>query len=735
MQRIAFSKLIGILLIASSAIVMLGWYLHTSSLVNFLPGTINPMVFNSALLFLLSGVAIIYRKIRFILGALIALFAAATLSQNYFNYQLGIDNIFASAWLPDHFSLSGRMAENNALAFIFAGFAMMLFSYKKNRLGAILLQVSIFTVLILGISSIVGYLFNFENLYIWYQKTSMSSQAALGISLLGLALWSIWSKGKEFENFYQNELDKKILILSLTVMISVILFTAFVLLLQPLSLVETKKNLLPFILLSLVIGMSLFFLQLLPLVKKISRSQKSLLIKNHRLQTSKEQLSRAAYRDTLTGLINRRKLEESVNEILSVAQRKKTHFALFFLDLDYFKNINDTAGHEAGDELLKVVAKRLKNILRENDIIARIGGDEFVIVIMDVTGSTIAIIANKILNTILAPIIIKGNEQYITLSIGISVYPDDGSDFTTLIKNADLALYRAKEQGRNNYQFCTHEMTTVAQEKIAKQNAINQAFVKNEFYLEYQPSLNLQTGRISNIEVFVRWQHEKYGSVSSDEIYALAVETGLIKLLNQWILNVGSQQVKEWQEAGFAPLMLSMQLPLKQFKYASLKDDILLTLQENNFATRDLEITIQEENFNNQESTLTMKNIQNLKRLGIQVSIDNFGKGSSSLDYLKKFGIDKIKIDTGFINKLPQDTHALEIISAIIAMANKLAIKSFASGVNTKEQFDLLAKEKCTEIQGLYFCPPQSAEATLQFLKEFTDKSISEETADVRPDA
>jgi diguanylate cyclase (GGDEF)-like protein len=734
MQRIAFSKLIGLLLIASGGIVMLGWCLHVNSLVNFLPESINPMVFNAALLFFLSGIALIYRKIRFFLGVFIALFSAATLSQNYFNFQLGIDNIFATAWLPDQPVSSGRMAENNALAFIFAGLAMILFSYKKNRLGAILLQVSIFTVLILGISALLGYLFNFENLYLWYQKTSMSFQAAIGITLLGLALWSIWSKGKEFREFYHNELDKKIVILSLTIMISVILFTVFALLLQPLSLVETKKNLLPFILLSLVIGMSLFFLQLVPLVKKISRSRKSLLIANHRLQTSKEQLSKAAYRDTLTGLINRRKLEESVNDILLVSQRKKTQFALFFLDLDHFKNTNDTAGHEAGDELLKVVAKRLKNILRENDVIARIGGDEFVIVITDVTGSTIAIIANKILNTILAPIIIKGLEHYITFSIGISVYPDDGTDFATLIKNADLALYRAKEQGRNNYQFCTHEMTTVAQEKIAKQSAINQAFVKNEFYLEYQPYLNLQTGRISGIDVFVRWQHEKYGLVTSDEIYAIAVETGLIKLLNQWILNVACQQVKEWQELGFAPLMLSVKFPLSQFKYVSLKEDILLTLQEANFAARDLELSIQEENFN-QEAMITMKNIQNLKKLGMQVSIDNFGKGSSSLDYLKKVGIDKIKIDNSFISKLPHDSHALEIVSAIIAMANKLAVKSFASCVDTKEQFDLLVKEKCTELQGFYFCPPKTAEATLKFLKEFTDKSISEETAGAAPDA
>lgn len=735
MQRIAFSKLIGIYLLASSTLVMLGWYFHVSSLVNLIPDNVHPIAFNSAFLFFLSGVALIYPRLRSLLGLFITLFASITLSQNYFHFDMGLDKVFVAPWLPDQQSFSGRMAENSALAFVFAGLAMFLFSYKKSRLVAILLQVTIFTLLLLSISSLIAYLFQIENIYsVWYQKTRMSLHTAVDISLIGMALWSKWNKSKEFRLFYNNELDKKIIILSLITMISIILFTAFSLSIQPLSISGTKNNIMQFILLSLVIGITLFLIQLLQLVNKISRSQKNLSLQNDRSQTTHEQLSNTAYRDTLTGLINRRKLEEVINEALSIAQRKKTQFALLYLDLDHFKNINETASHEAGDELLKVVAKRLKNILRENDIIARIGGDKFAIMVTEVTGSTITIIANKILNTILAPIVIKGNEHYITLSIGISVYPDDGQDFQTLFKNASLALSRAKEQGRNNYQFSTHEMTTVAQEKITKQNALNQAFVKNEFYLEYQPYLNLQTGRVAGIETFIRWDHEKYGVASIDEIYNIAGDTGLIKLLNQWMLSVGCQKIKEWQDQGFAPLIFTFQLPLKYLKHVSLKDDILMTLQENNFAPRDLEISIKE-NYFNQESLITIKNIQSLKKVGVQLSIDHFGKTNSSLEYLKQFGIDKIKIDNSFIHQLPQNKSYCEIISAIIAIANKLAIKSFASGVETKEQFEWLTKEKCTEVQGDYFCPPQSAEATLKFLKDFTDKSISEETAGVTPDA
>lgn len=430
-----------------------------------------------------------------------------------------------------------------------------------------------------------------------------------------------------------------------------------------------------------------------------------------------EQLRHLAYHDTLTGLFNRNCLEEKMHEILTKAQRHDHGFALIFLDMDRFKNINDTIGHDAGDLLLQVVSQRLKNKIRHTDIIARVGGDEFVLVLNELNQvDIISNIVRNILNHLLQPISIKGHEIYVTMSMGISVYPYDGNDVKTLMRNADLALYRAKELGRNNYQFCTLEMTIKAQQKMSRQNAIVQAMAKNEFALYFQPKLNLTTQAISGVEALLRWHNPEYSNVNAAEIIHLAEDTGLIIALSEWVFQTACLQVKKWHQAGFSELNLAVNLSGKQFKQANFVEHLLTMLERTEFSPHHLEVEITE-GLIMQDPEYILHLLNALKNKKISIAIDDFGTGYSSLDYLRRFSIDKIKIDRKFIQTLTLDVASTSVVSAIIAMSNKLGIKTVAEGVETKEQYEFLVREKCTEIQGYYLSPPADVETISQFLK------------------
>lgn len=429
-------------------------------------------------------------------------------------------------------------------------------------------------------------------------------------------------------------------------------------------------------------------------------------------------LHHMAFHDPLTGVGNRNKLERHLNEILATSYRKHESFAIIILDLDHFKNINDSIGHDAGDSLLQIIAERLQNAVRSTDMVARLGGDEFMIVITDVKDSdAVAEIAQKVLNNVTKKINIQGHELYTTTSIGICMYPHDGQDTQTLIKNSDLALYRAKEVGRNNFQFFTPEMTHKAQERMMRQTALNHALIKEEFLLYYQPTFDVISKSVKNIEALLRWESKEYGFVTPDSIIGLAEESGLIVPLGDWVLRTACKQLKEWHDAGFPGISLSVNFSARQFKQADFTDKIKKALKEAQVSPQSLVLEITE-GLIMQDPVNARIILAHLREIGVKTVIDNFGMGYSSFNSLKDFPVDKIKIDKAFIRNITTDTSSVALISAMIAMANKLKIKIIVEGVETKEQYDLLLNEGCTEFQGFYIAKPMSAKNMLEFLQK-----------------
>lgn len=432
---------------------------------------------------------------------------------------------------------------------------------------------------------------------------------------------------------------------------------------------------------------------------------------------AEERLRHMAFHDPLTGLANRNKLEQFIIQTLAAARRHHQGFALLFLDLDRFKNINDAIGHEAGDVLLQIIGERLHSSIRNTDMVARLGGDEFVLLISDVTKiESVAVIAKKILENVLKVIMIQGQEIYITTSIGISVYPYDGQTMATLMKNADLALYRAKELGRNNYQFYTIEMTSRAQQRMGLQTALGHALVNKEFLLNYQPKMEIKTQHISGIEALLRWKNDEYGMIATDEIISVAEETGLIIPVSDWVLKTACKQLKKWHEMGLTTLTLAVNCSPRQFKQAMFVNNVQDILENENLSPSCLEIEITERVIMDDPENI-LRLLYALKDMGVQIVIDDFGTGYWSLGNLRRFSVDKIKIDKSFIKQLAIDETSAAIIRAIIAMVNKLGITSIAEGVETREQYEFLAREGCAEIQGYYLTKPLSDEAMIQFLQ------------------
>lgn len=424
-----------------------------------------------------------------------------------------------------------------------------------------------------------------------------------------------------------------------------------------------------------------------------------------------------AEHDFLTGLPNRLLINDRLSQALTIAKRDQQYVALLFLDLDRFKNINDSLGHEIGDLLLKTVAQRLETCLRSSDTISRQGGDEFMILLPEIVDHFApAEVADKLLNVCAKPFEISGHELRISISIGIAVYPDDGNDVETLTKSADSAMYHAKALGRNNYQFFTQSMNERIKQLTELEHNLRRAVEQNEFRLVYQPKVDIRTGEIVGIEALLRWQHHQWGVVAPDRFISIAEDTGLIRPIGAWVLNEACRQNRAWQDAGFKKIPISVNVSAVQLREHNFLQEVTEILMISGMEPQYLELELTESiAIEGDDHTIEWLNI--LKDMGVKLSIDDFGTGYSSLSYLKRLPIDTIKIDKSFIRDIQTDPNDATIITAIIRMSHGLKLNVIAEGVETQEQLDFLKTEGCDQFQGYLISKPQAAEDIEAFLK------------------
>lgn len=425
-----------------------------------------------------------------------------------------------------------------------------------------------------------------------------------------------------------------------------------------------------------------------------------------------------ATHDNLTHLPNRTMFAEILSLSIESANRYQRKLAVLFIDLDRFKNINDTLGHESGDKLLQEISQRFKACLRSCDVVARLGGDEFVVLAQEIDNAKqAATVAKKILDAAVKPIHILGQEVRITASIGICLYPDDGEDEGTLMKNADIAMYRAKDEGKNTYQFYSPAIKERSLERLILENNLRQALERDEFFLHYQAKRDLQNGTIVGVEALIRWQHPELGAISPAQFIPLAEETGLIVLIGRWVLKTACAQNMLWQAQNLPPLCMAVNLSARQFFDDNLVADISAALEESGMPPELLEMEITE-GMVMQDAERAVKILTDIKRLGVRLAIDDFGVGYSSLAQIKRFPIDTLKVDSSFIRDIPQNLEDRAITQAIIAMGRTLSLTVVAEGVETEAQEDFLRENACDQSQGYYFSRPVAADDFLTLMKK-----------------
>lgn len=432
---------------------------------------------------------------------------------------------------------------------------------------------------------------------------------------------------------------------------------------------------------------------------------------------AERRISHLASHDALTNLPNRTLLQDRIQQTLAHNSRHNQQAAVIFIDLDRFKVINDTLGHDVGDGLLLEAAARLVAGVRSDDTVARQGGDEFIILLSEISHPEDAgVIAQKLLDSLLQPFTIKGKELHISASIGIAIFPDDGSDMESLLKNSDIAMYHAKESGRNNYQFFSPEMNEQAAEKLTLIGDLRHAVARNELFLVYQPVVDMISGDMAGIEVLLRWQHPVLGLISPVKFIPLAEESGLVLPISEWVLRSACKQLLVWQKQGCEVPRLAINLSAKQLLQKSLADTIALILGETGVEPHfiGLEITESMLVHNIEEVVETLLKLSNM---GLEISIDDFGTGYSSLSYLKRFPINKIKIDKSFVDDIATHPDDAAIVKAIIAMAHGLSMKVVSEGVETKLQLDFLRQQGCEQYQGNIFSKPLPASEMASKLK------------------
>jgi diguanylate cyclase (GGDEF)-like protein/PAS domain S-box-containing protein len=431
---------------------------------------------------------------------------------------------------------------------------------------------------------------------------------------------------------------------------------------------------------------------------------------------AEERMLHLAHHDTLTGLPNRSLIGDRLDMTIAQAQRSGGAVAVAFIDLDGFKLVNDGLGHNAGDELLKVVAERMSGCLRAGDTVGRFGGDEFVLVLTEPDdGAAAASVLERVRETVLKSIMLGGQEVQVSCSIGVAVYPDDGADAGTLLMHADTAMYRAKELGKNNCQFYTRGMNASIEEKLVLLEGLRGALDDDQFRLVYQPKVDLRTGRVFGVEALVRWEHPEHGCIGPDRFIPLAEESGMIVALGEWVLQTACRQNRAWQDAGLAPLRISVNVSPRQFEEQRLVERVALALSQSGLAPEWLELEVTE--------GVIMRDLQQavdkmaaVRAMGVSLSIDDFGTGYSSLSALKSFPISTLKIDKSFVRDLGCSEGDEAIASSIIGLAHRLKLRVIAEGVETEQQRSFLRENGCDEMQGYLFSRPLPAEQLRQLL-------------------
>ena len=446
------------------------------------------------------------------------------------------------------------------------------------------------------------------------------------------------------------------------------------------------------------------------------------------LKAAQLQMETLAFYDPLTGLANRRLFRNRLEKAVKTVMRSGSSMALMFLDMDQFKRVNDTLGHDAGDILLKEVASRLSSTVRENDTVSRIGGDEFTILLTDVHHTQdVLVVAEKLLLAMAKPIRIKGQDMVTTVSIGITMTPEDSTDANTLMKNADLAMYRAKELGRNNFQFFSEDMNHSILEHLSLEKEIGEAISRNQFSLVFQPKISLCDYSVTGVETLIRWQHPEKGMITPDRFIPVAEETGQILEIGSWVLEQSCRQISSLIRSKVLPqdAKVAVNLSARQFTDPYLLQRIRSVLEITKIRPQCLELEITESTLmEDVESAIQI--MQEIKRTGVAIAIDDFGTGYSSLSYIKRFPIDVLKVDRSFVTDIPDDENDMAITAAVIAMAHKLSLTVVAEGVETQEQLQFLRQNACNEGQGYLFSRPLSLGQLHQFLSE-TERSFGPE--------
>ena len=458
-----------------------------------------------------------------------------------------------------------------------------------------------------------------------------------------------------------------------------------------------------------------------------SRLDRELLLRSMQYSIERKryqvQLEHQANYDALTGLPNRNLLHDRLRQAV-YAQRNARNVAVVFIDLDHFKFVNDSLGHSTGDKLLKGMADRLRTVLREGDTVARLGGDEFVLILNEQTHEEVIFRAmQRITAKVAEPIEIEGKEMYVTCSAGISLYPQDGPDVDTLLKNADAAMYRAKEHGRNNFQFYTSEMNERVNERLALENALRRALERKEFLLHYQQRVDMKTGAIVGAEALVRWLHPDWGLVRPARFISVAEETGIVVQLGEWVLHEACRQARAWLDEGLKPGFVSVNLSARQFRQENLVRMVSRILEDTKLDPRHLEMELTESMvMHNVEAAIAT--LQGLKSLGISLSVDDFGTGYSSLSYLKDLPIDGLKIDRSFVRDIGSGSEKKEglLAAAILSLGHSLDLRVIAEGVETDAQLRFLKRHGCHEVQGFFYGEPVAPESHAKLLDKAKKK-------------